>query len=437
MHCETVVATGCHHCFCFIKTGFIMDVSIIAIGDELLIGQVVDTNSGMIAQMINPYGWRVRSVRVVADDGDEIRRAIDAAMSETDVVLTTGGLGPTKDDITKPTLCDYFGGTLVYDKSVEANVLEVVAKRGLKINALTAAQAWVPSSCRVIQNRVGTAPLMWFERDGKVLVSMPGVPFETEEMFRTEVFPQLRERFDVSFAVEHRTFVVVDHSESVLAGKLADFEQALPSDVHLAYLPKPGMIRLRLTGTGDDRDRVVALLDEQGRKLHDIVGESIVCDSDKMPAEILGDMLRSRRLTVSTAESCTGGNIAHEITAVAGSSDYYIGSVVSYANAVKTDVLGVDAEALARVGAVSEEVVRGMVDGACRLLGTDCAIATSGIAGPSGGSAEKPVGTVWIATRAGDNVEAKEYHFAGNRSRVINHATTIALIQLIKMLKNK
>lgn len=278
---------------------------------------------------------------------------------------------------------------------------------------------------------------MWFERDGKVLVSMPGVPFETEEMFRTEVFPQLRERFDVSFAVEHRTFVVVDHSESVLAGKLADFEQALPSEVHLAYLPKPGMIRLRLTGTGDDRDRVVALLDEQGRKLHDIVGESIVCDSDKMPAEILGDMLRSRRLTVSTAESCTGGNIAHEITAVAGSSDYYIGSVVSYANAVKTDVLGVDAEALARVGAVSEEVVRGMVDGACRLLGTDCAIATSGIAGPSGGSADKPVGTVWIATRAGDNVEAKEYHFAGNRSRVINHATTISLIQLIKMLKNK
>ena len=214
-----------------------MQVSIIAIGDELLIGQVVDTNSGMISREINPDGWSVRSVRVVADDADEIKRAIKQAFDETDVVLTTGGLGPTKDDITKPTLCELFGGELVYDKAVEANVLEV------------------PSSCRVIQNRVGTAPLMWFEKDGKVLVSMPGVPFETQEMFCTEVFPMLKHRFPRKDALQHRTFIVIGYSESVLAGMLDDYEKAMPGNVHLAYLPKPGLIRLRLTGTDTDASR--------------------------------------------------------------------------------------------------------------------------------------------------------------------------------------
>lgn len=413
-----------------------MDISVIAIGDELLIGQVVDTNSGTIAKIVNPVGWKIRSVRIVADDADEIKRAITAAMAETDIVLTTGGLGPTKDDITKQTLCDYFGGEMIYDKDVEANVLEVVAKRGLKINPLTAAQAYVPSSCKVIQNRVGTAPLMWFENDGKVLVSMPGVPFEMEEMFQTEVFPQLRAKFNKGEVVVHKTFIVIDHSESVLAGKLDEFERNMPSDVHLAYLPKPGIIRLRLTAFGSDKGKIESEIADLTNQLYDIVGESIISCEDKMPAEILGDMLRAKSMTVATAESCTGGNIAHEITSVAGSSDYYYGSVVSYANEVKENVLGVNAEVIRTEGAVSEPVVRQMVAGACRVIGTDCAIATSGIAGPGGGTPEKPVGTVWIATKAGGDVVAKCYHFAGNRSRVINHATMMAEVQLIKQLKN-
>lgn len=306
-----------------------MQVSIIAIGDELLIGQVIDTNSGMLSKVMNPDGWSVRSVRVVADNADEIKRAITAAFQETDVILTTGGLGPTKDDITKPTLCELFGGELVYDKAVEANVLEVVRKRGLKINPLTAAQANVPSSCTVIQNRVGTAPLMWFEKDGKVLVSMPGVPFETQEMFTTEVFPLLKKRFPRKDSLQHRTFIVIGYSESVLAGMLDEFEQQLPANLHLAYLPKPGIIRLRLTGTSHDATALTAAMQEQSNKLSAILGNSLICKEDKTIAQILGDMLRERSLTLATAESCTGGNIAHEITQVAGSSDYYKGSIVS------------------------------------------------------------------------------------------------------------
>ena len=280
-----------------------MDISVIAIGDELLIGQVIDTNSGTIAKEINPYGWKIKNIRIVADNASDIKEAIQSAMNECDVILTTGGLGPTKDDITKQTLCDFFGGTLTYDKAVEANVLEVVAKRGLKINPLTAAQAYVPTSCKVIQNKVGTAPLMWFEKNGKVLVSMPGVPFEMEEMFHTEVFPMLRKHFTKDEVVEHKTFIVIDHSESVLAGKLTDFEENMPADIHLAYLPKPGIIRLRLTGIGDNKEHIHNEIERLSEQLYSIVGESIICDSDKMPAEILGDILKEKDLTISTAES--------------------------------------------------------------------------------------------------------------------------------------
>ena len=247
-----------------------MEVSVIAIGDELLIGQVVDTNSGVISREITPDGWTVRSTRAVGDNAEDIKRAITQAFEQTDVVLTTGGIGPTKDDITKQTLCDYFGGELVYDTAVEKNVLEVVAKRGLKINPLTAAQAYVPSSCSVIQNRVGTAPIMWFEKEGKVLVSMPGVPFEMKEMFTTEVFPRLKQRFQSDIAVEHRTFIVINYSESVLAGKLEKFENDLPGNIHLAYLPQPGIIRLRLTGTDTDKARLSDTLDSLSAQLDDI-----------------------------------------------------------------------------------------------------------------------------------------------------------------------
>lgn len=414
-----------------------MEVSVIAIGDELLIGQVTDTNSGAIARELNPDGWSIKSIRTIADNTDEILKAVDAAMHETDVVLTTGGLGPTKDDITKPALARYFGGEMVYDKEVERNVLEVVRKRGLKINPLTAAQAYVPSSCRVIQNKVGTAPIMWFEKDGKVLVSMPGVPFEMEEMLHSEVFPQLKRRFMKDEAVEHRTFIVEGYSESVLAGKLEEFESQIPEGIHLAYLPKPGIIRLRLTGTSRDKEWLENQMEELTIKLESIIGDNIISEEDKMPAEILGDLLRSRKLTVATAESCTGGNIAHEITTVAGCSDYYKGSVVSYANSVKENQLGVSRGILESEGAVSEPVVRQMAEGVTALLQTDCAIATSGIAGPGGGTTEKPVGTVWMAATANGKTVTRVQHFAGNRQRVINHASMIAEIMLIDLLRGK
>ena len=411
-----------------------MEVSIVVIGDELLIGQVTDTNSGWIARHLNPLGWNVKSVKVVADDGEEIFRAIDQAFEQTDIVLTTGGLGPTKDDITKPTLCRYFGGELVMDAATLKNVEEVIAKRHLTMNPLNEAQALVPSSCRVIQNQVGTAPLMWFEKGKKVLVAMPGVPFETETMMEREVIPQLLRHFAVNDHIEHRTFIVIGYAESALAIKLDEFEREMPDYIHLAYLPKPGIVRLRLTGTSKDADRLKSDMDMLSKKLDMILGNAIVCHEDKPLPAILGDKLREQGLSLATAESCTGGNIAHQITSIAGSSDYFIGSVVSYTNEVKHNLLQVSNETLVEHGAVSEPVVRQMVQGVCDLLGADCAMATSGIAGPGGGTPTKPVGTVWMAAKVGDKVKSVCKQFPGVRDRVIDRATTEVQIMLLTLL---
>lgn len=412
-----------------------MDISIIVIGDELLIGQVTDTNSGWIARHITPYGWNVKSVRVIGDNEDEIIKAIEEGFAQTDLVLTTGGLGPTKDDITKEAMRKYFGGEMIYDKDVEKNVLEVVEKRHLKINQLTAAQAYVPSSCRVIQNRVGTAPIMWFERDGKVLVAMPGVPFETQQMMESEVIPQLIGHFCSNEYIEHRTFIVIDYSESALAMKLEQFESNIPDYIHLAYLPRPGIIRLRLTGRSSDKSRLIEDLEKLSRQLHDILGKSIISYEDKPVAAILGDLLRLNGLAISTAESCTGGNIAHEITEIPGSSDYFMGSVVSYSNDVKLSLLKVSPIDLERDGAVSQSVVEQMCNGVANLIGTQCSIATSGIAGPGGGTKDKPVGTVWICVKCKDQVVAEQHHFPGTRDRVIDRTTMTGMLMLIKLLR--
>lgn len=414
-----------------------MKYSIIAIGDELLIGQVTDTNSGWIARHMTPRGWDVDTIQVVPDDPDQITRAIDRAFAGTDVVLMTGGLGPTKDDITKPTLCRYFGGELVLDEAVEANVRQVMERRHLKLNEYTRLQAMVPSSCRVIQNEVGTAPLMWFEHDDKVLVSMPGVPFELKAMMERAVIPQLLSRYNDGEDIEFRTFVVTGIIESALAMQLDEFERQMPHGIHLAYLPEGGIIRLRLTGTSTDRDQINADMDSLSRQLHDILGGHIIADGDKRLPEILGDCLREKGLTLSTAESCTGGNIAHEITSIAGSSDYFKGAVVSYANEVKTSILGVNEQDIIDHGVVSEPVVRQMVEGACRVIGTDCAIATSGIAGPGGGTPAKPVGTVWMAAKCGDRVVAQVKQLPGDRDRVITRATLEAQLLLLSLIIQK
>lgn len=413
-----------------------MTISIIVIGDEILIGQVIDTNSGDIARMIEPCGWHINDVQVVGDNASHILQAIDRAFEMSDIVLTTGGLGPTKDDLTKATLCQYFGGELYENPDVLENVKEVVAKRGLKLNDLTAAQAIVPSSCKVIQNRVGTAPLMWFERNGKVLVAMPGVPFETRQMFREAVLPMLLEKYNSNITIEHRTLLITEWSESRLAMEINDWEDALPSYIHLAYLPKPGLIRLRLDGMHVDKEFINQELDKYRDELIARFNNDMLHPDDLTPPEILLHHLNRLGLTVATAESCTGGNIAHQITSIAGSSSAFMGSVVAYSNDVKHRVLGVGSETLDTYGAVSQQTVEEMAQGACNVIGTDCAIVTSGIAGPGGGTPDKPVGTVCIAVKSPQGIVSTINHFPGNRSRVIDRATTTAIIILIKELKN-
>ncbi len=411
-----------------------MDYSIIVVGDELLIGQVTDTNSGWMARHLSPFGWRAKWVKVIADEPAEIERALDEAFAQTSVALMTGGLGPTKDDITKPTLCRYFGGELVRDEATERNVAAVVEARHLTMNAYTLDQALVPTSCRVIQNQVGTAPIMWFERQGKVLVSMPGVPFETETMMRREVIPQLMRHFHSDVHIAFRNLVVTGIIESLLAMRLDEFERNLPAFLHLAYLPQAGWIKLRLTGMHRDERELDAAMDAVVRQLHNILGRAIVADDDLPLAAIVGNRLRERGLTLATAESCTGGNIAHLITQVAGSSDYFVGSVVSYATRVKTEQLGVAEADVERHTVVSQPVAEQMAQGVASLLKAHCAVATTGIAGPGGGTDLNPVGTVWMAARVGERTASQRKHYPGSRDRVIARASTDALLLLLDLL---
>lgn len=351
-------------------------------------------------------------------------------MAESELTITTGGLGPTRDDITKPLLADIFGGEMAEDVATSRNIEEIFAGRGLALNELTRRQAWVPSSCRVIINRCGTAPIMWFERGGRVLVAMPGVPYETRGML-PEVARQVGEYFGTADRIMHREFTVTGITESGLAERLASFEDSLPDGFKLAYLPSPGEIVLRLDGRpGADADEFESIAE----RLCNSVGTLLAGVGKLTPAEMLLHRLRAAGLTLATAESCTGGNIAHSITEVAGCSDVFKGGVVSYANEVKTNVLGVDAEVIASQGAVSEEVVRQMCQGAARLCGADCAVATSGIAGPGGGSPEKPVGTVWIAARTPRTIRAELFHFRGDRQAVIERATAQAMTMLSELL---
>ena len=412
-----------------------MNVSIIVIGDELLIGQVTDTNSGFLARTMRPAGWTVVDVDVVPDDNERIRRAVTEALDRADVVLTTGGLGPTKDDITKQALMDVFGGQLYRDEAVEANVREVVGKRGIRLNSLTADQALVPTSCRVIQNRLGTAPIMVFERDGKTLVSMPGVPFETRGMFTSEVFPMLMKRYAPDVALRSDVVQAVDITESDLAIRLSSWEESLPPFLHLAYLPQPGLIRLRLDGSHTDRAVLDAEMDRRRAELIALVGDNLFAEKDITPAAYLVELLGERDLKVATAESCTGGSVSAAITSVPGASAVMQGAVVSYSNDVKTGVLGVDPAAIAAEGAVSAPVVEQMAAGAARLCGADCAIATSGVAGPGGGTPDKPVGTVWICILTPAATVAWCSHFPGDRARVVDRAVMTSLVRLCLAIK--
>ena len=407
--------------------------SIITIGDELLIGQVVDTNSAWMGQELNKNGIWVGHRVAVGDVREDIWNALEEESRRSRIILITGGLGPTADDITKPLLSEYFGGKLVVDEGALANVKHIFERLQRPMIERNLQQAEVPDVCTVIPNKRGTAPGMWFEKDGRIFVSMPGVPHEMKGMMTDSVLPALRQHFSLPF-IAHRTLLTAGIGESFLADHIKDFEEALPSSIKLAYLPNYGMVRLRLTIWGDDPATLNTVLQQQFDTLKGLVAGWMVADEDISLPEAIGRILRQRGKTLGTAESCTGGYIAHLITAIPGSSHYFNGSVVSYANEVKEKVLQVPSDTIDRVGAVSEETVRQMAKGALAVLDTDYVVATSGIMGPDGGSTDKPVGTVWVAVGNHQNIVAQKFFFRFDRQRNIELTATTALNCLRKFI---
>jgi nicotinamide-nucleotide amidase len=413
-----------------------MQVEIITIGDELLIGQVVDTNSAWMGEQLNLIGLRVVQITSISDQREHILKALEEAAGRAEIILITGGLGPTSDDITKPTLCEYFNSPLVFHPEVLEEVERMFASRGMPVTGVNRKQAEVPASATVMTNHNGTAPGMWFEKDGKIYVSMPGVPFEMKGIMTDYVLPALTKRF-TNQAIYHKTVLTQGMGESSVAARIEEWEKALPGNIKFAYLPQPGMVRLRLTGIGSDFEVLKKQVDEVAQKLIPLIGELIYGYNDDKLEIIIGQLLKAKKATLSTAESCTGGYVAHLITAIPGSSDYYYGSIVAYHNNIKQTLLGVKKTVLQDFGAVSREVVIAMAEGARKTLGTDYAIATSGIAGPDGGTPEKPVGTVWIAVASPTGTEAKLLHLGPNRQRTINMAAFNVLNMLRKELLKK
>ena len=404
-----------------------INTSIITIGDELLIGQVIDTNSAWMAQQLNKSGIRINRRVAVGDVAGEIWNALDEEMLHADIILITGGLGPTADDITKPLLCEYFGGKLIVDEAALENVkylFEKIFKRAITERNLK--QAEVPDVCTVIQNKRGSAPGMWFEKDGKIFVSMPGVPHEMKGMMETDVIPALTKRFQLPH-IAHRTLMTFGIGESMIADMIKDFEEALPGNIKLAYLPNYGMVRLRLTSGGENKMEIEKEVDEKFIQLQKLVAAYIVTNEDEKMEAVLGKLLSQKKKTMCTAESCTGGFIAHLITSIPGSSAFYDGSIVSYSYKAKEDMLQVNEKTLLEKGAVSEEVVIEMAKGALQNIGSNYAIAVSGIMGPDGGMPDKPVGTVWMATGNRDKIITQKLHFRFERQLNIQLTAVNAL----------
>lgn len=409
-------------------------IEIITIGDEILIGQIVDTNSAWMSTELNKAGFSISQITSIHDDEKQILSSLENAFSKNEIVLITGGLGPTNDDITKTTLCQFFDTELVFDQSVYENIQTLFAHRPSVLNELTRSQALVPRNCQVIQNRVGTAPIMWFEQNNKVVVSMPGVPFEMKATMLEEIIPRLTKQFLHQYIV-NQTVQVVGYGESALALKIEEWENNLPAYLHLAYLPNFGVVKLRLSGSSVDKEKLENEVNVQLERLSEILGESIIAKNDFSLEENLFSLLTEKGLTLSTAESCTGGNLARKIVLIPGASEVYKGSIVAYDYETKTNILNVSTDVLNEFGAVSRQVVELMSANVRQLLKTDVSIAISGIAGPHGGTAEKPVGTVWVAISVGDKITSKLFQF-GNfpRDVIIRRTTNAALIMTIEAL---
>lgn len=410
-----------------------MRAEIITIGDELLIGQVVDTNSAWMAERLNEYGIELYQITSVHDERTAIIKALDEAFGRVDIVLTTGGLGPTKDDITKQVLCDYFGTHLIESASVRAHIYDLYKDRPDVLNRLTATQWLVPETATILENRVGSAPLMVFNKESQLLASMPGVPYEMKIAMDEQILPYIsRQLSAIRNQIIHRTLQVTGIPESSLAILLEDYENSMPQGLHLAYLPKDGIIRLRLSSYGELTEEEMTYWFAELKRL---TADYLIADTDEPLEVIVGRMLKERHQTISTAESCTGGKLASLLNKHAGSSAFYYGSIISYDNSVKEQVLGVPAELIKAHGVVSEEVVRVMAESVRKILNTNYSIATSGIAGPTGGSEEKPVGTVWIAWATPEGTTAECFHLGKLREQITDRACMKALIGMIERIR--
>lgn len=410
--------------------------SIITIGDELLIGQVVDTNSSWIGVHLNQIGIAVRHRIAVADNAQEIKNALDRESETADIILITGGLGPTSDDITKPVLCEYFGAKMIVSEQW-LNHLEIyfrdVLKKPTPISERNRKQAEIPDKCLLLKNEKGTAPGMLFEKDHKIYVSMPGVPAEMQWLMENQVIPFIADRFQ-SGSIEHLTMITEGIGESYLADKLTLFEKQLPSHIHLAYLPNFGQVRLRLTGFSKDQKSLKEEIQRNADLLKSYIKEYIISEEDLPMEEILGKLLNKSQKTFSCAESCTGGYIAHLMTSIPGASTYFMGGVVSYTNRVKHEILGVRQETLQTYTEVSEQTAREMVLGVKQKLHTDYAVAVTGIMGPDGGTNENPVGSVWIAAASEKETIVKKFNFRFGRKRNITLTAVNALNMARKLI---
>lgn len=413
-----------------------MNATIITIGDEILIGQIVDTNTASIARKLNAIGLAIKEKTSIGDEAGEIKECVERAMRQSKVIIMTGGLGPTKDDITKTTLAEMFNTKLIYNEAEGEHIRQLLARRNIPFTELNRGQALVPECCTVLHNAHGTAPGMWFDTaDGGIVISLPGVPFEMEHLMDDVVIPRLKECLELR-SIVHKTLITRGIPESLLAERIEKWEDALPEYMHLAYLPAPNIVRLRLSAYDIKRESAARAIEEEFAKLRELIGENIVGWEGATVEQQVHDILTRHNLTLATAESCTGGTIASKFTAMAGASAYFLAGVVAYANSAKSNIIGVNAEDIARYGAVSESVARQMAEGVRRVAGSDYAIATTGIAGPTGGSAEKPVGTVWMAVATPNGTIARMRNCGTDRSQIINRASAYAIEMLYDEIKN-
>ncbi len=402
----------------------------ISIGDELLIGQVINTNAAWLGEQLAGAGFQLGSALTVGDSEKAILDAFNACM-DADLVLVTGGLGPTADDITKPTVCKFFGTELEFCQAAYDNVVSIFARRGFPMSERNRSQALLPKACRYIPNTYGTAPCMWLEKNGVVFAFMPGVPFEMKGIFNDELLPRIKERFH-SVPYAKRVVMTTGIGESFLADKIKDWEERLPDFLSLAYLPQYGMVRLRLSGRHENAGLLRETLDNEVGKLTKLIPEHIFSMEDKPIERVVFDLLINKGMTFASAESCTGGNIAHVITLIPGSSEIFKGTAVTYATPMKTKVLGVPVATIERCGVVSQEVVEAMAKGVRDLMEADFGVATTGVAGPTGGTEETPVGTVWIGVASARGVVSKCFNFGNVRENVINRAT-IAAYEMLRL----